>query len=119
MSTTKRKLTEYTTQYLQNVSADTSTETPILRRALVGKTASGAYTTQVAEYGLNDVLEVGDVTYLGKEAGEDKWLVLKIDSSSGTSFRYASIKNNSTITTYSDAWSNYATLTYETYPKAL
>lgn len=70
------------------------------------------------EYGLNDEATSGDITYLGKEAAEDEWLIVKIDSSSGTSFRYASEVNNSGTTTYSSAWSNRTTLTYERYPEA-
>ena len=37
------KQTEYSIQYLENLSADLSVNPPILRRGLVGKDASGNY----------------------------------------------------------------------------
>jgi hypothetical protein len=48
------------------------------------------------------------------------WMIVKIDSSSGTSFTYATITNNPTQTTgYADAWADRATLTYNVYSTAL
>jgi hypothetical protein len=112
------KQTEYSIQYLENLSADLSVSPPILRRALVGRTATGSYVSIDAKYHFNDLEEVGDTIYVGMEASEDDWLVVEVDESSGVAARYATINNNSTITTYSDAWSGRATLTYERYVQA-
>jgi len=74
----------------------------------------------LADYGTNDVEEASSViTYVGKEKRDGTWLVMKIDTSSGTSIRYASVENNTLIAAYADAWSGRATLTYETYAEAL
>lgn len=74
----------------------------------------------LSEYGTNDVEEASSViTYVGKEKRDGTWLVMKIDTSSGTSIRYASVENNALITAYDDAWTGRATLTYGTYAEAL
>jgi hypothetical protein len=114
MSSNNKK-TEYSVQYLENLSADLTTNPPFLRRLIVGKTASGGIADTVAEYGLNNIAEDGDITYLGKESAEDEWLVVKIDATSDTEFTYATVKNNPTVTTYADCWTNRATLTYNKY----
>lgn len=58
------------------------------------------------------------VTYIGKEAADATWMVMKIDTSSGTAFSYATITNNSGYTTYSTAWTARASLTYNSYSVA-
>ena len=114
------KQTEYSIQYLENLSADLSVSPPILRRALVGRTATGSYVSIDARYHLNDLYEDSDVMYLGQEASEDDWIIVEMDKSDPNviNFRYATVNNNATITTYSDAWSGRATLTYERYVEA-
>lgn len=54
-------------------------------------------------FGVNDIEEASaTVTYIG-------------DESSGTSFGYATEKNNSDYKNYTDAWTNRASLTYQNY----
>ena len=72
----------------------------------------------LGKYVTNDVddVTVSDVIFVGKETrGGDEWLVIKMDMSSGMSVRYATKTNNPSYTTYSAAWSQRTSLTYETY----
>lgn len=72
------------------------------------------------QYATNTIDEASDtLTYIGKEDGNGAWLVQKIDTSSGTVFTYATVTNNPTYTTYSDAWTARASLTYNIYSTAL
>lgn len=63
---------------------------------------------------INDWETVGQVTYLGSEDKDGAWQVQKIDKSAFT-MAYASQVNNATVTTYNDAWTDRATLTYQNY----
>lgn len=69
-------------------------------------------TLNLSRYAVNEIKESGNITYFGKEDIEGNWLIMKIDETSGTVFSYATIKNNNSITNYSDAWTNRETLTY-------
>jgi hypothetical protein len=72
------------------------------------------------EYQTNDIAEPSAVlTYFGKEKADGTWLVMSVDTTSGTAIRYASVANNAAITTYAAAWAARATLTYNTYAVAL
>jgi len=74
----------------------------------------------LADYGTNDVEEASStVTYVGKEKRDGTWLVMKIDTTSGTSIRYASVENNALVTSYADAWSGRSALVYGVYSEAL
>ncbi len=58
-----------------------------------------------------------NTTYVGKQSVEGQWLIQKIvdvlvNNVSTTTLEYATIVNNETITTYANAWSAKATLTY-------
>ena len=64
-------------------------------------------------YFLNDFLN-GDPLYLGKSAGGNAWLVQKFSTSTGE-MRYASQDNNPSVATYTAAWANKLTLTYDQY----
>ena len=75
-------------------------------------------TNAMGEYSTNDVEEVGAVTYIGKEDPDGGWYVQKIDTTSGTSIRYASVSNNPSIGSYTAAWTDRTTLTYGTYSEA-
>lgn len=67
----------------------------------------------------NDVTDkVDNVTKIGKETSNGGWLVLKIDETSGVEIRFATMSNNASVKTYSDAWTNRDTLTYGTYSQA-
>ena len=75
-------------------------------------------TSALGDYGINDIEEVGAVTYIGKEDANGEWFIQKIDQSSGTSWRYATQKNNASTTTYTDGWTNRGSLTFGTYSQA-
>lgn len=71
--------------------------------------------TDIRLQDVNDIAEVGDITYVGIEDADGEWLLKQIDESSGLSIRYATESNNPSYTTYSGAWAARATLTYEHY----
>ena len=77
-------------------------------------------TNALGEYATNDVDDVSEanIAYIGKEDPAGDWYIEKVDTSSGTSVRYATINNNSSYTTYSTAWTDRASLTYDTYGTA-
>ena len=56
-------------------------------------------------------LEDSEPLYVGKSKTDGTWLVEKFVSSTGIK-TYANLSNNISVTTYSDAWTNRATLTY-------
>lgn len=69
---------------------------------------------------INDQDETSASTYYyGFQSIEGRWIVLKQDNSASpiVSYRYASNQNNSTYTTYSTAWTNRATLSYDYFVK--
>jgi hypothetical protein len=90
-----------------------------LRATDVPVTLAGE-TVVLNEYGVNDVATAGAVTYVGKEKSDGTWLVVKVDESSGTVIRYASVINNALVADYATAWAARATtLVYGTYGAAL
>ena len=75
--------------------------------------------TALAKFGTNDVDEASaTVTYVGKTDKDGNWLVQKVDTTSGTAIRYATVTNNAGVLTYASAWTNRATLTYGTFDAA-
>lgn len=78
---------------------------PTLVQTMAGGASGGS---ESLNYALNGI-EEGDTTYLGllKDSGE--WKIIKITS---TAMSYATASNNGTVTSYTDAWTNKATLTY-------
>lgn len=82
-----------------NLKAD-----PELLAALGGGDASSGY-------GTNQIIEVGNVSYFLKSNTSGDYLVKKVDFDTGIT-GWATILNNPTITTYTDAETNYATLIY-------
>lgn len=76
-------------------------------------------TLSLSEYYVEDVEEdtATNTTYVGKQTDAGIWLVQKIvETTVGTitttTIQYATILNNATVLTYSDAWTNRASLTY-------
>ena len=63
----------------------------------------------LAGYALND-LEDAEPMFIGKVTSDGTWLVQKFTG--GSVMSYANLSNNATVTSYADAWSNRATLTY-------
>lgn len=70
------------------------------------------------DYGVNDVAEVGTVTYVGKEAAGGTWIVQKIDATTGLVIRYATVGNNAAVADYAAAWAGRLALTYGTWAEA-
>lgn len=85
----------------------------------VGSASSGV-SGETSRFMENDVeITDGDIIYIGGEDINGVWWVKKIDdSASEIPIQHASNKNNSSITSYSEAWTNRATLTYEDYKEA-
>jgi len=70
-------------------------------------------------WGLNNTETTGDTTYIGSEDADGNYLIKKIvDSDSLITMTYATKKNNSTITTYTYAWSHRTSISYARYSLA-
>ena len=65
-------------------------------------------------YKTNDYDVDGTTSYVGQqEITTGVWLLQKIDDASGDlTITWANISNNALVTTYTDAWTDRATLTY-------
>lgn len=74
---------------------------------------SGAGSTAV-DYSANDI-EDAATSYFGKTNTTGAYLIQKVTA---TSVSYATVTNNGVVTTYTDAWTNRATLTYGRYDEA-
>jgi len=73
----------------------------------------------LSEFNTNDIEEASStVTYIGMETQDGEWMIQKIDTSSDTSFGYATVTNNATKTSYTLAWTGRVTLTYQNYSDA-
>lgn len=73
----------------------------------------------IKNFGTNNVDEASlTLTYVGKEDADGVWIIQKIDTSSGTAITYATNKNNSSVSSYSSAWTNRETLVYSLYNDA-
>lgn len=68
----------------------------------------------LADFSVNDI-EDGTTAYFGKTKPDGTWLVQKVTD---TSVSYATVSNNGTVTSYTDAWTNKATLTYGRFDEA-
>lgn len=64
--------------------------------------------SQDVDYSVNDI-EEGTTSYFGKTNSNADWLIVKVTD---TSVSYATVLNNGTVTSYTDAWTDKATLTY-------
>lgn len=69
--------------------------------------ASGGGASEV-DYSVND-LEEAATSYYGKSNASGAFLILKVTD---TSVSYATVTNNGGVASYTDAWTNRATLTY-------
>lgn len=84
-----------------------------------------AHTTRTHdEFVMNDMDNEDTTTgviYIGQESLEGDWYINKIDKTDPTAItsRFASRKNNPTYKTYASAYTNRATLTYDTLFTAL
>lgn len=69
--------------------------------------ASGSGSSEV-DYSVND-LEEAATSYYGKSNASGAFLILKVTD---TSVSYATVANNGAVTSYTDAWTDRAILTY-------
>jgi hypothetical protein len=79
---------------------------------------SGEHVQAVAEIviqDVNDIDEVGVITYIGIEDANAEWAIKRLDETSGIQIRYATVLNNGGHTTYSSAWAARASLAYGLY----
>jgi hypothetical protein len=65
-------------------------------------------------WGLNNTEKLGDeLNYFGRQNVEGEYIIMRIvDDGILQTIRYASIKNNSDVTNYTDAWDQRGTLNY-------
>jgi hypothetical protein len=65
-------------------------------------------------YQVNEVDDAGGgITYVGKAKTDGTWLIEKLTEASGDLTKvYANESNNSGVSTFTDAWTDRATLTY-------
>lgn len=78
---------------------------------------SGDITTTpstLADFAVNDI-EEGTTSYFGNTKPDGTWLIKKLTD---TSVGYATVTNNGAVTSYTDAWTNRATLTYGRFDEA-
>lgn len=75
-------------------------------------------TKAMGDYVANDIEESGSITIIGFENLDGDYIIQKIDATSGKSIRFGTIINNPTRTSYALAWTNRATLSYDTYSTA-
>lgn len=86
-----------------------STETTL--SAINGKLAAGFEVNEIENASAT-------ITYVGAETAAGVWWIRKMDSTSGSAIGHATEANNPTYTTYANAWTNRATLTYGNYSGA-
>ena len=76
-------------------------------------------TNAMGEYFMNDSSTVeNSISYRGLEDSTGDWIIEKLDETDGVARRFATKLNNTETTDYSDAWTNRADLTYNTYGTA-
>ncbi len=73
-----------------------------------------ASASTLADFSVNDI-EEGTTSYFGKTKPDGTYLIQKVTD---TSVSYATVTNNGAVTTYTDAWTNRATLTYGRFDQA-
>jgi hypothetical protein len=127
MVTTKANndITRNTVTKIANQSFDETYQVSVVEPVVFNPT-TGTLDRMTQPFGDKSVYATSDideasatVTYIGKMNADGAWMVQKIDTTSGTAFTYATELNNATVTSYSDAWTGRAGLTYQAYSSAL
>jgi len=108
-------MTHYAGMNLSKLERDTiAIDVPNEAIRVSGTVTTSSSADEESQYILQDVDEASStLTYLGKLKNDGKWLIVKIDSTSGATFRFANESNNSSYSDYSTAFTNRTTLTYE------
>ncbi len=73
-----------------------------------------ASASTLADFSVNDI-EEDTTSYFGSTKPDGTWLVKSLTA---TSVAYATVSNNGTVTSYTDAWTDRATLTYGRFDEA-
>lgn len=123
MSTNKIGITKYTSQNIHNLSFDDDLKVQVFETVAYDPiTDSVKRVTMDAmnHYATNDVdTPDSTTTYEGLEDSDGGWQIVQmVKSGNVTSNRFATNKNNLTYTSYADAWTDRATLTYDYYSVA-
>jgi len=92
-----------------------------MKQIIGGRPPKETYKTEevgLETFNVNDVDEAGSgITYVGKEDKTGNYWIIKVDESANpTTLRHATKANNSE-TSYSSAWSNRVSLTYNNFNK--
>ena len=71
--------------------------------------------TSKNKYSINNIDDTttASVTYIGYEDVSGAWWIKELDETSNIVIGHATIINNSSTTSYSDAWNNRASLNYD------
>jgi hypothetical protein len=103
----------------ETMNADGSINIGAASLPLPAGAATEATLAKLTEWGLNDLEEASaTVSYAGYEKSTGEWNIIKIDTTSGYAIGWATVLNNPTVTSYSDAFTARATLTYNDYASA-
>ena len=123
MSTNQIGITKYSSQYIHNLSFDDAFKIQVFEIVAhdpITDTVKKVTMDALNHYSTNDTDNTdSDNFYEGLEDADGGWQIVKI-SKDGllTHHRFATLKNNSTYATYSDAWTDRATLDYAFYSVA-
>lgn len=118
-----KPITYQTPQELQNQSFDrdyqVSVVEPVVFNPTTGTLDRMTQPSGDSRFNTSDIDEASaTLVYICKIDADGGWMIQKIDTSSGTAFTYATVLNNTSVTSYADAWTARATLTYGTYSQA-
>ena len=81
---------------------------------IVGSISTSSGPVELSQYLFHDMESpTSTLSYIGKQDNLGKWLILELNESTGLVLRYANVSNNSGQTTYTAAWANRASLTFE------
>lgn len=75
---------------------------------------TGSVSGSSVTWGTNDI-EEDTTSYFGQTTSDGTWRIIKLTD---TSVTYATVSNNGAVTSYTDAWTNKATLTYGRFDEA-
>lgn len=120
MATGQISKTKYTSQYIHNMSFDDDFKLQVFELVAhdpITDTVKKVTLDALNHYSTNDI-DTPDVNtlYEGLQDSDENWQIVKsVKNLNQSSFRFATIKNNNTYTTYSDAWIDRATLSYDYY----
>lgn len=74
-----------------------------------GGSSATIYSKIDADYGITKVDDATSIEYYGYTDKDGAWLVKRVTT---TDVGWATVTNNGSVTTFTDAWTNRATLTY-------